>query len=499
MSETSGTPQPPAADEPPRFIDAMDMDPEAFRRHGHAVMDRIAEYIAHPERWPVLPDIQPGTLRGTLPPDAPMAGETMEAILADFDRLILPATTHWNHPGFFAYFGISGSGPGILAETLTAALNVNAMLWRTGPAATELEEVTLGWLRGMVGLSENFEGTINDTASSSTLHALAAAREADPALRVREDGLAGRTDLPRLRVYASQEAHSSVDKAVLTLGLGLSGLSHIPTAADRTMDVAALEKTIAEDRSRGVRPLAVVATVGTTSTTAIDPVPAIAEVCRRNDLWLHVDAAYGGAAAVIPEMRWVLDGCDQADSIVVNPHKWLFVPIDCSVLYTRRPDVLRRAFSLVPEYLTTPDPTGTRNLMDYGVALGRRFRSLKLWFVLRHFGTDGIRDRLRRHIDLARSFAQWVDDEPTFERLAPAHFSVVVFRFRPPGEADEQRLDDLNMQLLQRLNESGEVFLSHTRVGGRYALRLAIGNIRTTSAHVARAWQLAKDTAQRLS
>lgn len=476
-----------------------DMSPDEFRRHGHAVMDRIADYIAHPERWPVLPDIRPGMLRDQLPAEAPSSGEPMDRILADFDRLILPHTTHWNHPGFFAYFGISGSAPGILGEALTAALNVNAMLWRTGPAATELEEVTLGWLRTMTGLDPAFEGTINDTASSSTLHALAAAREADPSLRIREAGLAGRSDIPPLRVYCSTEAHSSVDKAVLTLGMGLSGLRHIPINAEQEMDVAALDAAIAEDVAAGIRPIAVVATVGTTSTTAIDPVPAIADVCRRYGLWLHVDAAYGGAAAILPELRHVLHGCDRADSVVINPHKWLFVPIDCSILYTRRPDVLKRAFSLVPEYLTTTDPAETRNLMDYGVALGRRFRALKLWFVLRHFGTDGMQERLRHHIDMARSFAQWVDEDASFERLAPTRFSVVAFRYRPQDGSAEERLDELNMQLLQRLNESGEVFLSHTRVGGRYALRLAIGNIRTTSAHVARAWQLAKEAAESLS
>ena len=479
--------------------ESTDMDAETFRRSGYAAIDRITSYFSNPDRWPVLPDIQPGALRDQLPSRAPAQGESMDDILADFDRLILPNTTHWNHPGFFAYFSISGSGPGILGELLTSALNVNAMLWRTGPAATELEEVTLGWLRRMMGLTDRFDGTINDTASSSTLHALAAAREADPGMRIREEGLAGRRDLPPLRVYCSNEAHSSVDKAVLTLGMGLSGLRRIATNADLAMDAAALEKAIAEDRRAGIRPIAVVATVGTTSTTAVDPVPAIAEICRREALWLHVDAAYGGAAAIVPEMRWVLDGCELADSIVVNPHKWMFVPIDCSVLYTRRPEVLKRAFSLVPEYLTTSDPADTRNLMDYGVALGRRFRALKLWFVLRHFGADGIRSRLRHHIDLARSFAQWVDDDASFERLAPAQFSVVVFRMHPVGVDDEVRLDELNMQLLQQLNSSGEVFLSHTRVHGRYALRLAIGNIRTTSAHVERAWQLARRIADRLS
>jgi aromatic-L-amino-acid decarboxylase len=499
MREESSSPTAGRATPIAGYAEPTDMSPDEFRRHGHAVMDRIADYIAHPERWPVLPDIRPGMLRDRLPAEAPAAGEPMDRILEDFDRLILPHTTHWNHPGFFAYFGISGSAPGILGEALTAALNVNAMLWRTGPAATELEEVTLGWLRTMTGLDPSFEGTINDTASSSTLHALAAAREADPSLRIREAGLAGRSDLPPLRVYCSTEAHSSVDKAVLTLGMGLSGLRHIPVNTEQEMDVAALEAAIAEDVAAGIRPIAVVATVGTTSTTAIDPVPAIADICHRHGLWLHVDAAYGGAAAIVPELRHVLDGCDRADSIVINPHKWLFVPIDCSILYTRRPDVLKRAFSLVPEYLTTTDPADTRNLMDYGVALGRRFRALKLWFVLRHFGTHGMQERLRHHIEMARSFAQWVDQDASFERLAPTRFSVVAFRYRPTDGSGEERLDELNMQLLQRLNESGEVFLSHTRVGGRYAIRLAIGNIRTTSAHVARAWQLAKEAAESLS
>jgi aromatic-L-amino-acid/L-tryptophan decarboxylase len=476
----------------------LDMEPAELRRHGHAVIDRVAEYLAHPERWAVLPDVAPGDVRALLPAQMPEHGEPMTALLDDFDRIVMPNTTHWNHPGFMAYFGITGSAPGILGELLAAALNVNAMLWRTGPAATELEETALAWLAQLVGLPAGLDGTINDTASSSTLYALAAAREAQADLRVREEGLAGRSDVPRLRVYCSAEAHSSVDKAVLTLGLGMSGLRRIPTTADQRLDVQALADAIAGDRAAGVRPIAVVATVGTTSTTAIDPVPEVAALCQREGLWLHVDAAYGGAAAALPEMRWVLDGCDLADSVVVNPHKWLFVPVDCSALYTRRPDVLKRAFSLVPEYLTTTAPADTRNLMDYGVALGRRFRALKLWFVLRWFGAEGIRTALRRHIELARTLAGWVDGHDAFERLAPTRFSVVVFRCRPAGIDDEEELDRINTEILRRINASGDVFLSHTRVGGRYGIRVAIGNIRTELSHVARVWELAREAAAAL-
>jgi aromatic-L-amino-acid/L-tryptophan decarboxylase len=476
--------------------DALDMGADEFRRQGYAAIDRIADFIAAPDRWPVLPGVSPGDLRARLPDHAPDAAEDMDTILADFDDLIMPATTHWNHPGFMAYFGISASGPGILGELLAAGLNVNAMLWRTGPAATELEEAVLAWLARLMGLPGGLDGTINDTASSSTLYALAAAREALSDLSIRELGMAGRADMPALRFYCSEEAHSSVDKAVLTLGLGMAGLRRLPTDGRQRMDAAALAAAVAEDRRAGNRPVGVVATVGTTSTTAVDPVAAIADICEAEGMWLHVDAAYAGAAALLPEMEWIMDGCDRADSLVVNPHKWMFVPIDCSVLYTRRPDMLKRAFSLVPEYLTTTAPADVRNLMDYGVSLGRRFRALKLWFVLRRFGADGMRQRLRHHIDLARSFAEWVDADQRFERMADRHFSVVVFRYRPAGETREDVLEHLNMKVLQRVNESGDVFLSHTKVEGRYALRLAIGNIRTSSVHVERAWHLAREAAE---
>jgi aromatic-L-amino-acid/L-tryptophan decarboxylase len=483
-----------------------DMAAAEFREQGRAVIDRIAAYLEHPENYRVLPAIEPGAVTAMLPTTAPESPEPFEAILADYDRLIVPNTTHWNHPGFFAYFGITASGPGILGEALAAALNVNAMLWRSGPAQTELEEVTLGWLRNLLGLPDGFHGVINDTASSSTLYALAAAREA-AGLDIRARGLAGRPDVAALRVYCSEEAHSSVDKAVITLGLGAENVVRLPTDADFRMDVAALRAAVMEDRARGFRPLAVVATVGTTGVTAIDPVPAIADLCEREGLWLHVDAAYGGAAAVVPELRHVLEGCDRADSLVVNPHKWLFTPIDCSAAYTRHPHVMRQAFSLTPEYLTTAE-TGATNLMDYGVSLGRRFRALKLWFVLRYFGRSGLTEALREHVRLAAEFARWIDEAPDFERLAPTPFSVVAFRYRPEAqgeleaEADSESeaaemLDGLNQRLLERVNASGEVFLSHTRVRGRYAIRLAIGNLRTTETHVRRAWELLMEAAGR--
>jgi aromatic-L-amino-acid decarboxylase len=309
--------------------------------------------------------------------------------------------------------------------------------------------------------------------------------------------MAGRTDLPPLCVYCSQEAHSSVDKAALTLGFGMDGIRRIRTDDRFRLDVGELEAAIREDLAAGRRPVAVVATTGTTSTTAVDPVPAIADLCEEHGIWLHVDAAYGGAAAVLPEMRWVLEGAERADSIVINPHKWLFVPIDCSALYCRRPEVLRRAFSLVPPYLATPESDRARNLMDYGVALGRRFRALKLWFVLRYFGGEGIRDRLREHVRLARMLAESVDEAPDFERVAPTDFSVVVFRYAPAGrEAGD--LDAINAAILERVNASGEVFLSHTVVRGSYALRVAVGNLRTREAHVLRAWRLILDAAAAL-
>ena len=488
-----------------------DMPPEEFRAAAHRLVDWVADYLENTERYPVLAQTTPGALRRRLPAQAPEQGEPLEAILKDFDQLVMPGVTHWNHPGFFAYFAITASGPGILGEWLSGALNVNAMLWKTCPAASELEEVVLGWLRQMLGLPEEFMGVVTDTASVSTLCALAAAREALKDLNVRERGLAGRPEVRRLRVYVSNQAHSASDKAAIVLGVGLEGVRKISADAEFRMQPGALAAAITEDRRAGWLPFAVVATVGTTSSTSVDPVAAIADICAREKLWLHVDAAYAGPAAILPECRWAIEGCERADSIVLNPHKWLFTPFDFSAFYCRNPKVLRAAFSLVPEFLRTTEDAEVRNYMDYGIQLGRRFRALKLWFILRYFGREGIEERLRQHIAWAQRFAQQVDAHADFERLAPAPFSVVCFRARPAGlarrlanaspeeqAAIEKYLEELNAALMEGVNASGQAYLSHTKLNGRFTLRLAIGNLRTTWEHVERAWKLLQEHAARL-
>ena len=465
------------------------MPSSEFRKFGHQLVDWVAEYLDHVEERPVLPAVQPGDIRRSLPASPPRDAESMDQIIADIDCIIMPGITHWNHPRFHAYFNSTASGPGILAELLSAALNVNGMVWESSPAVTELEEVVLNWLRQMLGLPQEFWGMILDTASTSTLHGIAAAREAMEDLNIREEGMAGRREVPNLRIYISEFAHSSVEKAVITLGFGVNAIRKIPVDDRFCMRTADLEAAIAEDRKKGIRPFCVVATVGTTSCTSIDPVPVIADICECENLWLHVDAAYGGSAAIIPEMRHILDGCNRADSFVVNPHKWMFVPVDVSVLYTRKPDILRRAFSLVPEYLRTSHDNAVRNLMDYGVPLGRRFRALKLWFVLRYFGWNGLADRLREHIRLAKLFAGWIDAQPSFELLAPVHFGTVCFRAHPSGMNDEQTLNTLNEHLLHVLNGSREIFLSHTKLNGRYTIRIAIGHIKTQETHLRYTWE----------
>ena len=463
-----------------------DMPPEEFRRVGYQMVDWIAHFFAHLDDMPVLPAVRPGEVRKQLPKRPPDKGEDFDQIIQDVDQIIMPGMTHWNHPAFLAYFSITGSGPGVLGELLSAAFNVNAMLWKTCPSATELEQQVLDWLRQMLGLPETFWGIVYDTASVSSLHAIAAAREQLTGLQIRQKGMAGRPELPRLRLYMSEQAHSSIEKAAITLGIGLEGVRKIPVDAAFRMRPDALKQAIEADRRNGWQPFCVVATVGTTSTTSIDPIPEIAPICQQEGLWLHVDAAYGGAAAIVPEMRHVLAGCELADSLVVNPHKWLFVPIDFSAFFTRKPDMLKQAFSIVPEYLKTPEDQEVENLMDYGIQLGRRFRALKLWFVIRYFGVQGMMERIRQHLHMARMFREWVEAHPDLELMAPVPFSTICFRAHPRGMDEEHRLEQLNQALLERINSTRKVFLSHTRLGERLVLRLAIGNLRTRFDHLER-------------
>lgn len=453
----------------------IDMPGDDFRRAGHEIIDWIGDYLEGLRELPVLPDVRPGELRAALPASAPERGEPIEQILNDFRSVIVPANTHWNHPRFHAYFSVSASGPGILAEALTAALNVNGMVWKSSPACTELELTVTDWVRQWLGLPESFFGLIYDTASVSTMQALAAAREfVDPESRVR--GLRG-----DLTVYTSEQAHSSVEKGTIAIGLGQSNVRKIPVDSAFRMIPEALTAAMAGDVASGKRPCCVVPTVGTTSTTSIDPVAEVAAIAARHGAWIHVDGAYGGCAGIVPEMRHILDGVGAAHSFVVNPHKWFFTPIDCSLLYTSRRDVMRQAFSLVPEYLRTAQDDQVVNLMDYGVALGRRFRSLKLWFVMRYFGHEGMAAILRSHLAMAQEFSSWVTDDARFELCAPVPLSLVCFRLRGS--------DDANRALLERVNASGVAFLSHTVLHGQFVLRMAIGNLRTTEEDVRLVWR----------
>ena len=457
------------------------MTAEEFRRQGYRAIDWIADYLADPGRYPVLPAVKPGELIDALPGAGPEKGEPMDAIFADFERLVVPAMTHWNHPGFLAYFANSATAEGILGELLCAALNGNGMLWKTAPAVTELEQVVLGWLRQWSGLPEDWFGILYDTASVGSMHAMAAARQAaDPESRTRGAS-------PGLVVYTSEQAHSSIEKGAIAVGIGQDHVRKVPVDAEFRMRPDALEEMLERDAAAGLRPCCVSATVGTTSTTSVDPVPALADIAERHKLWLHVDAAYAGSAALAPEFRWAFAGCDRADSYVTNPHKWLMTPMDCSVFYTRRPEILRQAFSLIPEYLRTADDPRAVNMMDYGVALGRRFRALKLWFVMRSFGREGLADMVRSHVRMAQEVAREIDGDPRFERVAPAPFSVVNFRYKGS--------DKDNHAILDQVNAAREVFLSGTVLNGRFVLHLAIGNRATTERHVRRAWDLVREAA----
>ena len=455
----------PNQHESPR-LKSMETTVDEFRIAGHKHVDWVADYLKNPRKFPVTANVAPGELGAKLPASAPETGESLETIFSDFQSLILPALTLWNHPRFFAYFSISSTPPGILAELLAATVNINAMLWKSSPGATELEQVTLGWLREWVGLSDQFFGIIYDTASVGVMQALGAAREyVEPNCRT-----SGMT--PGLTVYVSEHTHSSSEKAAITLGFGQDNVRKVGVDSEFRMRPEKLAEAIEADIAAGKRPCFIVASVGSTSTSAIEPVAEIAAIAERHDVWLHVDAAYGGPAAVVPEMRHILNGAERAHSIVLNPHKWLYVPIDCSVLYTRYPEVLKRASSLSAEYLRTAEDDKAVNFMDYGVQLGRRFRALKLWYVFRYYGREGVVALLRESLRLAQLLKELVEASPDFELAAPVPLSLVCFRHRGSNE--------LNQQLLAAVNSTGSVFLSHTVLEGRFVLRFAIGNFMTT-------------------
>lgn len=464
------------------------MPVDEFRKHGYAVVDRIALYFEEIEEFPVLSQVEPGWLTSKLPGSPPENGEGFGAVLDDVEKLIMPAVTHWNHPNFHGLFATSTSSVGVFAEMFAAAFDMKAMLWRTAPASTELEDVILGWVRQMMGLPASFEGIIYDTASVSTMHAIAAARER-AGLDIRERGMSGRKDLPLLRVYCSEHVHSSIDKAVITLGLGQQSLRKIAVNGRFEMIAEKLGEAIEEDIAAGYVPICVVPTVGTTSTSSVDPVDAVADICEKFGLWLHVDAAYAGSAAIVPEIQYLFKGWERADSIVTNPHKWLFTPFDLSILYCRDMPLLKQAFSLVPEYLKTSDESTVKNGMDYGVQLGRRFRALKLWFVIRYFGREGMIARLREHCRLARLFESWINESRNFEMMAPVPFALVCFRIAPAG-VPESELDELNETIMNEINSSGDAYLSHTKLNGKFTIRLSVGSIRVEERHLVKVWEL---------
>jgi aromatic-L-amino-acid/L-tryptophan decarboxylase len=470
-----------------------DVPSQNFREQLHELADWIADYRETIGTIPVSPTAIPGSIQRALPAAPPENGQSFEQIFADFKNLILPGIVHWSHPEFLGYFGSTSTAPGIEGEILSAALNVNAMTWRTSPAATELETVVLDWLRQWLRLPNDFGGVVYDTASIGIMHALAVAREeACPDMRQR--GMVGRTDVPHFRIYTSDQTHSSLEKAAIALGLGEENVRRVPSDSEFRLDLSALEKMIAADLGKKMRPLAVVATVGTTSTASVDAIPEIAQVCRRHKMWLHIDGAYGAGLALLPEHEWITAGWSEADSIVVNPHKMLFVPFDFSVLYLRDLERLRRVFTLVPEYLRGDTVEAEKNYMDYGVQLGRRFRALKAWMVFRTFGRTGIAARIREHLRLAHLLAGWIKSDARFEVAAPVVMGVVCFRVigDSAGEADR-----LNSAIVESINASGKAYLTQTKLNGRTTIRIGLGNVLTTEEHVRRVWNLIRETVAR--
>ncbi len=465
-----------------------DISTEDFRKFGYKVVDRIAEYFENIESFPVLSQNRPGDLKKSLPSSAPEHGEDFSEILDDVEKLIFPAVTHWNHPNFHGLFSTSASAVGIFADMFASAFDMKAMLWRTAPASTELEQVTLDWLRQMLNLPADFNGIIYDTASVSSLHAIAMARE-KYAPQIREEGISAQ---PKLRIYCSEQTHSSIEKAVILLGLGRKSLTKIPTDEQFRIRTDKLREAIVRDKKQGFLPFCVVATIGTTSTASVDNVEEVALICKEENCFLHVDAAYAGSAAIVPELQHHFKGWEMADTIVINPHKWLFTPFDLSILYVKDMPLLKQTFSLVPEYLKTFENQVSQeviNQMDYGIQLGRRFRSLKLWFAMRYFGKEGMINRIKENCRLAKLFATWIEESPNFQLLAPVHFALVSFRAWHE-KLSQDELNSLNEKIMNEINASGKAYISHTKLNGNLALRLSVGSLRTEEKHLRKVWQM---------
>jgi len=472
------------------------MDANEFRRQAYLMVDWMADYLETVENLPVKSQVEPHEIYNQLPSSPPESSESMETIFEDFKNIILPGITHWQSPNFFAYFPANNSYPSILGEMLTAALGSQCMIWETSPAAAELEEVTMNWLKEMTGLPSHWEGVIQDSASSATLAAILSARERASEFNINEQGF---TSKEKFRIYCSTETHSSIDKAVKIAGLGRTNLKKIGVDKNFAMNPEALEQVIVQDMANGFNPMCVIATLGTTSSTAIDPVEKIAAICNKYNIWLHIDGAYAGTALILPEFRWMIKGIEKADSFVFNPHKWMFTNFDCSAYFVKDKEPLLRTFEILPEYLRTTTRGKVNDYRDWGVQLGRRFRALKLWFVIRNFGVEGLQEKIRLHIGLADHFAKLVENHPEFEVLAPHPFSVVCFRYIPEGLNDPERINALNEMLLKSINKTGKAYITHTRLSGKYTLRMVIGQTNVTMQHVDAAWEMICDIAKGLN
>ncbi len=459
-----------------------------FRKSAHDMVEWMADYLDNVQQYPVKPDISPGDIKKHLPEKAPFEKEKFEKIFDDFEKIILPGMTHWQHPQFFAYFPTATSEPSILAEMLSSALSAQCMIWLTSPAAEELEERMMEWLRDIIGLPETFTGVIQDSSSTSTLVALLTAREKKSDYEINKSGFKNN----RFRIYTSSQAHSSVDKDVRIAGFGIENLIKIDVDKNYAMISSMLEDAILKDIQNGLNPLCVVSTIGTTSSTAVDPVEDIGKICEKYSCWHHIDASYSGSALILPEMRWMSKGVEHSDSFVFNPHKWMFTNFDCSAYFVKDKDALIKTFSITPEYLKTDEDKLVNNYRDWGIPLGRKFRALKLWFVLRSYGINGLQEKIREHI----SHGQWLKDQiletPCFELMAPVPLNLVCFRIRPEGIDSEKKLENINSELLQKLNKSGKILLTQTRLKNKFVIRFVSGNLNTTFDSVKEGWDLIK-------